>query len=293
MSVKKKNKDLRKSRIVFILIMVLAIAIIAGIVFLVYLTSENYINYGPENKVALSEQVESVTAKQAKTIVLNNVLLGAVKDTTWVGAQKMYDEVLSVTPSIEINMYSKEGRIGTFETARFKRGEKIFYTKTTKLPEPDDYIAVQTGGVMPNNVALNKITTTEEDVKNVKKALGKYKLLNSSVKIVEAYQTSIVEGEQVKLYSVTSSDSTFLGVYSAIVCVKGRNAYLIKYAYVKDTELSSDWPVYSIKYVIDLNLDGKAEIILQETTATKINYLVEEYIKNMKFNEVLKVSFDI
>lgn len=291
MGVKKQNANIRKQKLIFSLIVVLVVVLIILVALFLYLNSQNYINYGPEDVTGVSETAENSTAQNASVIILNNVLLGGVNGTQWVSAKIMYNNVsLSGT---EITMYSNDGMLGTYETSKFKENSSYYYTKTTKYPEPDEYIAVDTKNISPVLYELDKIEVSEEDEKAVKKALGKYNLLNGSVKIVEAYQTSFYEGKLGKLYSVTSNGKNMFGVYSAVIFVSSEHTEVIKYSYVKDTKLSSGWPVYSVKYVIDLNGDGKNELILQETTANAVKYVVEELKNNFEFKEVLKVSIDI
>lgn len=291
MGVKKQSASIRKQKLVFSLIIVLIAIIIILVALFLYLNSQNYISYGPEDVTELGETVEKSVAQNANAIILNNVLLGGVKDTKWVSAKNMYDNV-SLTGT-EITMYSNDGLLGTYETSKFKDSDSFYYTKTTKYPEPDEYIAVNAKNASPILFTLDSIDVTEEDEKTVRKALGKYRLLNGTIKIVEAYQTSFNEGKLGKLYSVTSDGKNMFGVYSAVIFVSSEHTELIKYSYVKDTKLSSGWPVYSIKYVIDLNGDGKNELVLQETTANAVKYVVEELKNNFEFHEVLKVSIDI
>lgn len=291
MGVKKQNANIRKQKLIFSLIVVLVVVLIILVALFLYLNSQNYISYGPEDVTAVSETVEKSTAQNASVVILNNVLLGGVNGTQWVSAKAMYDNV-SMTGT-EITMFSNDGMLGTYETSKFKENSSYYYTKTTKYPEPDEYIAVDTKNISPVLYELDKIEVSEEDEKTVKKALGKYNLLNGSVKIVEAYQTSFYEGKLGKLYSITSNGKNMFGVYSAVIFASSEHTEVIKYSYVKDTKLSTGWPVYSIKYVIDLNGDGKNELILQETTANAVRYVVEELKNSFEFKEVLKVSIDI
>lgn len=292
MGVKKVNKEIRKQRVLFFCTVIFAVVTIVAIALIVFLNSQSYITVDFESKVELAENVEDVTAKNADVILLNNCILGGVSGSEWVSANKIYENIDKKTP-IEIAMYAPNGYLGKFETSVFKKSNGIYYTKTTKYPEPDEYIAVSTQSGLAGYTELSTITTTQKDVSDVKKALGKYRLLNNTVKIVEAYQTTFANGEVCKIYSVVSSGDSLFGVYSAIVYVYGSNRKLVKYSYVKDTEFSSSWPVYSIKYVTDLNKDQRCELVLQATTANKIIYTVNEFKDNREFVEVLKVSIDI
>ncbi len=291
MGVKKQSANIRKQKTIFLIIVILVVLIAVLVSLFLYLNSQNYISFGPEDATDNAERVSGVVVQNASTIIINNVLLGGVSGNSWISAKNMFDKL--GTDKIEVSMYSNDGILGTFDTTRFKENQKFYYTKTTKYPEPDDYIAVETNNISPILFELDKIETTKEDEKNVKAALGKYKFLNGSVNIVEAYQTSFSGGKLGKIYSVTSNGKNMFGVYSAVIFSNSEGSQVIKYSYVKDTSLSSGWPVYSIKYVIDLNGDGKNELILQETTANAVRYLVEELKDNNSFKEVLKVSIDI
>ena len=288
----KKNKNLRKQRITLSLIMIsIFLIIIFGAIF-VYLYSQNYINYGPTDMTIKTQEAENSIVQDADIILLNNILLGGTNGKEWISASRMYEKLIE-SHGEEITMFSKEGNLGRYETASFKMLDNVYYTKATKYPTPDEYIAVGNNKTEPIYMSPKEIETNTSDIKKVKNALGKYKWLNGSVKIVEAYQTSFANGELGTIYSITSDGGNIFGVYSAVVFSYGKEDYLIKYSYVKDTELSKAWPVYDIKHVVDINCDGKNELILQETTATEVTYLVEEYIDNGKFNEVLRVTIDI
>lgn len=291
MGIKKQNANIRKQKAVFSAIVVLVVLIVILISLFLYLNSQNYISYEPEDATIEGQNVPKTTSQNASAIILNNVLLGGVNGSTWVSDKNIF-EVLG-SNELEVSMYSNKGLLGTFNTKRFKESKTFYYTKTTKYPEPDEYIAVETKSISPILFELDEIETSKEDEKNVKSALGRYNFLNGSVKIVEAYQTSFSGGKLGKIYSVTSNGKNMFGVYSAVIFSNSEGSQLIKYSYVKDTVLSSGWPVYSIKYVIDLNGDGKNELILQETTANAVRYLVEELKDNNSFKEVLKVSIDI
>jgi len=288
----KKNKNLKKQRIIVLVIIVLIVLIIIFGAIFAYLYSQNYITVTPTSLLDKAEQVENSDINNADVIILNNVLLGGVNNNKWISANKMYERLIA-EKSTEINMYSADGNLGRFDTASFKYNGDFYYTTTTKVPTPEEYIAVGNTSTEPKYMMLDEFEPTEFDIKNVKKILGKYNFLNGTVNIVECYRTSFSNAELGTIYSVTSAGANIFGVYSAVIFSKGKESCLIKYSYVKDTELSSAWPVYDIKHVVDINGDGKCELILQETTASKINYLVEEYIDNGEFNEVLKVTIDI
>ncbi len=133
---------------------------------------------------------------------------------------------------------------------------------------------------------------TDNDKKTVKKALGIYSMLNNTVKINEVYIVTLKSGETGRLIFATSDGKNKFGVYSAIVFATEKKATIVKYNYVKNIKSSVDWPVYSLKFVYDLNSDNVAEIVLQETTEYNIKYTVMEY-RNNKFYEVLSEKIKI
>ena len=55
---------------------------------------------------------------------------------------------------------------------------------------------------------------------------------------------------------------------------------------------ASDWPIYSFKFVGDINEDGTSEIVIQETKEFEVIYDILEY-RNGKFVEVLSASTKI
>lgn len=99
-------------------------------------------------------------------------------------------------------------------------------------------------------------------------------------------------GENGKIICATSDGKNKFGVYSVVIYSTGKTAKIIKYNYVKDINSSVDWPIYSLKFVYDLNMDGISEIVIQETNEYEIKYSVMEY-KNNKFYEVLSEKIKI
>ena len=93
-------------------------------------------------------------------------------------------------------------------------------------------------------------------------------------------------GDSGKIICATSNSKSKLGVYSVIVYSTGKRVDIIKYCYVKDVKRSVDWPIYSLKFVYDLNSDGISELIVQETNEFEIKYSVIEK-RNNKFYEVI------
>ena len=99
-------------------------------------------------------------------------------------------------------------------------------------------------------------------------------------------------GENGKIICATSDGKTELGVYSVVIYSNGKSAKIIKYCYVKNTRKAVDWPIYSLKFVYDLNSDGMSEIVIQETNEYQIKYSIIEYRED-KFYEVLSEKIKI
>ena len=55
---------------------------------------------------------------------------------------------------------------------------------------------------------------------------------------------------------------------------------------MKNFKKSSDWPIYSFKFIADLNNDGTNEVIIQEVKEFEAKYDIIEF-KNDNFIEVL------
>ena len=156
----------------------------------------------------------------------------------------------------------------------------------------EEYIAIIKSDTNIMTRKLTKIGSSENDEMYVKKALGKYRLFNNTVKVIEVYEGYLETDQKTRIISAISKGDSKLGVYSVVVAVKGNDARIVKYSYVKNTESSVNWPVYSIKFACDLNKDDKYEIVLQEAKETKMKYSILEN-KNNKYYEVIGYEFSI
>ncbi len=284
------RKSKPKARMLIpILIGVCIIVIACCIAFFVYTFSGNYITYSNIDEKA--ETAAESTAKDSNVIVYNGIVLGASKNGSWINA-KGYYEANGAKNDVEVNLYSKEKYYGTFKLATLrKHREGLIYTTIGKDTPPEYYLAVSSNVNMDTNFA-KKVDATKEDEKMVKKAIGSYNLLNRGVNITEVYTVNI-EGANDKIICATAKKKSIFGVYSAVVYVTNNEPYLVKYAYVRDTDEAERWPVYSLKYIKDLNGDSKPELILEEVTGQVVRYTVQELRKNHEFYQVLKVSVDI
>ena len=284
---KKYSKNSSKKRTLLkFLIGLLVVFLVLNVALLVYILLNNNITYEKYNEDAkfVSEDV----AKNSTPIIMDNVLVGGVYDKKWVSSDRYYLNSTNKS-NLEIDVYSKTGKKGKYElTSISQASSKTVYSAITNTNLIDEYFAIAKSDTSAMNVAAKKRqTVTENEIKMVKKALGIYRLFNTSVKITEVYDISLSQGENFTLIFATNEVGKSTGVYSAVVCVDNMNkAKLVKYSYVRDKDNAADWPIYSLKFVADLNLDGTNEIVLQETKEFEVKYSVLEYEKN-EFKEVI------
>lgn len=281
---KAKNRNI----ILPIAIIICVVVIISAIVILVSIFSGNYINYSNQEDKAYEKTAKD--AVDSTPIIVNGILLGCTKNNEWINSDAYY-EANSNIASIDINMFSENKFYGEYKTASLKKhSNKVVYTTIAKEGVPDKYLALgkDSSKLMPG---MTKVDATEEDLEYVKEALGSYKLVNGSVKITEVYLTNITNVTD-KVICVVSEKANMFGAYSAVIFVKNKTPELVKYSYVKDVENADRWPVYSLQFVKDLNMDNKPEIILQELTGNDVKYSVLEY-KDNKFVQVLSTAIEI
>lgn len=285
---RKTNK--KKNNKIIPLVILLAAILLLSLVFLIYIYTQNYVTVEYINKAKVSsDDVTSVSP-----VIINNVVVGGVSDKgKWLSKDNLYGKA-NISKGTEIDMYNVSGKMGTFEIYSVsKDNEKgITYAVPLKDIMEEEYIAISKSDNNAMKRALSKIEPSEKDEKYVKKALGKYRLLNNTVKVHEVYEGYFDTNEKTRVISATSEGDSRLGVYSVVVAVKGDKADIIKYSYVKNTESSINWPVYSIKFACDLNNDDRYELVLQEARETTMKYSILEY-KKEKYYEVIGFSFNI
>lgn len=275
-------------RWMFVAIIVLIILLIAGISYTVYINKTNNIVY--ENINEDSSSVSDNIASQSTPILINNIILGGVYDSKWVSMDRYYFKSVN-KETYDIDIFTRKGKSGTFKLRSVDKSSDglVAYATTTRTNYNDEYFAVKAEST--TTAKMDKINLDNEGTevyKNyVKKALGIYGILNSSIKIREVYEVALVPGEISYIITATNDGKTNNGVYSAVIFVNRFNEVnLIKYNYVKDVNNSSNFGIYTTKFIADLNGDKKCEIILQETKEFNTKYSVME-LKNNKFYEVI------
>ena len=288
----KKVKKNKKNRILIPLITLFIVILAISAALLVYIYTQNYIDVEYIDKSSKKVQTDDVTS--VTPIIMNNVVIGGVSDKgKWLDKGNMYGKA-NITKGAEIDMYNMEGKMGTFEIYSVYQDQQKSLTYAIPLKDlaGKEYIAIAKTDKNAMERKVSKIEPTQEDIKYVKKALGKYKLFNSTVKVNEVYEGYLSSGQKTRIISATSSGKNKFGVYSVVIYVTSDKCDIIKYSYVKNTESSINWPVYSIKFACDLNNDNNYEIILQETRELTMKYSVLEFQKN-KYYEVLGLEFKI
>ena len=285
---KKYSKEkLKARRLVKTIIVFLAIiAVICIGVLLFSLFSKSIV---VEKLDSTPSNVSDEVASNSTPVIINNLILGATYDKKWVASEKYYLNSKN-GENTEIDAYSKEGKMGKYTIGKISKDTKTasIYTTISKQNLLNEYFAVATSqtNVMPN--PANKILDIDESyIKDVKRALGIYRIFNMSVKISEVYDITISENEKGYLIFATNEVNKGKGAYSTVIYVSNTGKRkIIKYNYINDKENAEDWPVYSLNFIADLNSDGTNELLVQETKEFEVKYDVIEY-KNNNFYEIM------
>lgn len=282
---------LKIRRIVTIVIVCALLVLLSFGVFLLVTSIKNYVNYG--NVSEISKDVSDNIAKSGNPIIVNNVLVGAVKENNWISAQRYFTNLQSTTNlDLSVNMYTKNGKKATYGVSSFYNDKGVIFTSGEVADFSDEYIATvkSNTNIMPS--PANDVEVESSDLKYIKKALGIYKLYNSSVKVQNAYSISITSDVKGKIFVITNEAKKGIGSYSAVVFLNTVNnkAYLIKYSYVMNLKDSKDWPLYSFKFIADIDEDGINEIVLQETKEENVSYDIISY-NDAKFTQILTTEF--
>lgn len=286
----KKQSRTKKKILTISIILFISIIIIAGS-FLIYIYTQNYIKLERVDNKAYSQTKKVV--REAEPIYINNLLIGGVNGDKWVSKDDIYGQENNVKQE-EIDIYGLTGKVGTYEVTAVNKETKTnnIYITTNRLVSQNEYIAIPSRDKNMSVGETSVSSATDDDKKAVKKALGIYRFLNNTVKINEVYNVTMKNGEDGRVICATSDGKNKLGVYSVIVYSTEKSEKIIKYCYVKDSKRAVDWPIYSLKFVYDLNSDGISEIILQETNDYQVKYTVMQYRKD-KFYEVLSEKVNI
>lgn len=286
-----KNK-LKKKNFIKVILVILVLLLITGITILIIANIKDVVSIGEVSSKA--DNVSEDVAKNSKPIIIDNVVIGAVYNNEFVSTDK-YISYSNNKINTEMNVYTNRGRSGTFKISNIVKKDTYTQAITSSLNVVDEYFALPKNDVDAMAILPVKVDATSKDYESVKKALGKYRLLNNSINISSVYDVSINLDNTFKIICATSSDLKG-GVYSTVIFTNLNNqkSKIIKYSYVKDKNNASNWPIYSFEFVADLNNDSSSEIIIREVTEFDLKYDVLEYDKKIdNFVEVLSATLKL
>lgn len=293
MSGKYSKAKLVSKRWIAVLTLLFIILLVASISFIIFINVKNSIVY--ENIKNNSSTVDDNIATRSTPIVVNNIVLGAVYNHQWVSMEKYFFKSTNKKSS-DVDVFTQRGKTGSFKLNDVEKGanQTAAYTSTTRTNYTDEYFAAASGSV--NMTRMEALKLTDSDIalykSKVKSALGLYGILNGTVKIKEVYEVSLIQGEISYVITATNDGKTNQGVYSTVIFVDNLGkSRIIKYNYIKNVNKASNFSIYTVKFVSDLNSDGICEVIMQETKEFNTKYSVMEY-DNGKFYEVLSASIN-
>lgn len=283
---KKYSKGkLKFKRLFTFLIGLFVLLFIIGIVMLFAFCFKNKFDISSDLNGAIN--VSDDIASNSQPIIIDNLVVGAIYDNTWVSASKYYLKS-NKKSDLDTYVYTKNEKAGEYKIKdTYTYGDSVFINNT--YPNYiDEYFSIP-GNTYALTSQFKEAEIEEKDYGYVKKALGLYRLYNSSMNIKYVHSGYIDINTPLRIISVTSSKKgAFGGVYSAIIVanLNDNKANILQYSYTKDLENSYDFPLYSVEFLADFNGDGKSEIVTREVTEFNVTYNIFEY-GNGKYNKVL------
>lgn len=286
--------NLKKKRGLKLLITLLVILLIIGLFLLFFVVLKKEVNIGKISDVA-KERSDEVVANSTP-IIVNNIVVGAVYNNEWVASESYYFRNKTKSQTIALDVYNLTGKKGKYNLTSMSKDTNsgALYAKTDNSNTYDEFLAIaSTEKNIMNNPPIKQVNINEDDINTVKDALGLLSVFNNSVKITEIYNITLDTTNRGRLIFVTNEVGKSNGGYSAVIYEDmSKKTHIVKYSYVKDMKNSPEWPIYSFRFVADLNQDGMNDIVIQETKEFKMKYDVIEF-KNNKFQEVLSTEINI
>ncbi len=286
--------NLKKKRGLKLLIALLVILLIIGLFLLFFVVLKKEVNIGKISDVA-KERSDEVVANSTP-IIVNNIVVGAVYNNEWVASESYYFRNKTKSQTIALDVYNLTGKKGKYNLTSMSKDTNsgALYAKTDNSNTYDEFLAIaSTEKNIMNNPPIKQVNINEDDINTVKDALGLLSVFNNSVKITEIYNITLDTTNRGRLIFVTNEVGKSNGGYSAVIYEDmSKKTHIVKYSYVKDMKNSPEWPIYSFRFVADLNQDGMNDIVIQETKEFKMKYDVIEF-KNNKFQEVLSTEINI
>ena len=285
---KKYKKDIsRKRSILKMFIAILCLIIIILIMAFLYILVNNNITYVLSDNSA--KDVLEDEAKNSTPIIVNNTMLGGMYDKKFVSLEKYY--LYSINKKdFEITMYGTNGKIGDYLISSISKSSSND-TTVNVLTSKENLILEYYGLDKKNQSALNilkEVDQNDYDISVSKKALGLYRILNSSIKVSKVYEADIYKTGKVRLISITNEPKKGMGAYSALIAYDTYTgkADCIKYNYVRNKNKAQDFGIITLKFVCDLNSDGINELIVQDTKEFSTTYSIIEY-RDGKYVKIL------
>ena len=281
--------NLKKKRGLKLLIALLVILLIIGLFLLFFVVLKKEVNIGKISDVA-KERSDEVVANSTP-IIVNNIVVGAVYNNEWVASESYYFRNKTKSQTIALDVYNLTGKKGKYNLTSMSKDTNsgALYAKTDNSNTYDEFLAIAS---TEKNIMKNP-PTKQVNINDVKDALGLLSVFNNSVKITEIYNITLDTTNRGRLIFVTNEVGKSNGGYSAVIYEDmSKKTHIVKYSYVKDMKNSPEWPIYSFRFVADLNQDGMNDIVIQETKEFKMKYDVIEF-KNNKFQEVLSTEINI
>ena len=277
---KKYSKGkLKMKRAIWILIVFFILLLILGLILLFAFCLKDNIEVEKQNNSAIN--ISDEQAQYSSPIIIDNLVIGALYESKWVSASKYYLKSNNKS-DLDINIYSKDIKAGTYKVRDVYSSEDSVYVNTSYPNYIDEYFALPSTDNYALTSQFSEAEIEEKDYEDVKKALGIYRVYNSSINIRNVYEGYINIDTPIRIISVTSSKKgIFGGIYSAVVVnfLNNNKSKIIEYSYTKDLENSDDFPLHSVEFLADLNGDGNCELVTRAVTEFNVTYNVFDYIK--------------
>lgn len=280
-----KNRWNQKKMIKIMFGIFLLLFLISGITLIILRNTESVV---VEKKDISADHVSDDIARNAMPIIIDNIVVGATYNKQFVSADRYFSQS-SYKANTEMNAYTSRGKSGTFTIKEMKKTTQAILATLNNSNLTEEYFAISSSDKNAMPILSVERNVSDEDYQYARMALGKYRLLDTTMKITKVYDVSINLENSIRILCVTSNGGKN-GVYNAILFVNanGTKSKIIKYYYSKETKNLSEWPLYSFEFVADLNGDGNSELILREVKEFEVTYTVLEYRESKnRFEEVL------
>ncbi len=275
---------LKLKRFIVVFAILLVAVLVLGIVILFCFCLKDRINIVNESSEAIN--VAEDVALNSEPILIDNLVVGALYNNDWVSVTRYLKS--SKKTNLDTHIYTKDNKAGEYKIKdTYSYGDSIF--ANTSYPNYVDQFFAIPGENYALISQFSEVAVQEKDYEAVKKALGIYRLYNSSMNIRNVYYGYVDADTPVRIICVTSSQKgLFDGIYSAIVVnyVDENKSQILQYSYTKDLDNTYDFPLYSVEFMADLNGDAVSEIVTREVTEFNVTYNVFECQKG-KYIRVL------